>query len=139
MSVCLRYGFLRSTYIACLGVLVAGLWFVPFESALAHALTIEDESSQGRVTIQGGSLEAIESIEEDVIESIDYKEEMRLFIQDISQFSRNYNPNFVVIVENALELLTKTDFTDEELVMPARTYIRSIDGVMEVGLFHGTP
>ena len=139
MSVCLRYGFLRSTYIACLGVLVAGLWFVPFESALAQALTIEDESSQGRVTIQGGSLEAIEAIEEDVIESIDYKEEMRLFIQDISQFSRNYNPNFVVIVENALELLTKTDFTDEELVMPARTYTRSIDGVMEVGLFHGTP
>ena len=139
MSVCLRYGFLRSNYIACLGVLVAGLWFVPFESALAQALTIEDESSQGRVTIQGGSLEAIEAIEEDVIESIDYKEEMRLFIQDISQFSRNYNPNFVVIVENALELLTKTDFTDEELVMPARTYTRSIDGVMEVGLFHGTP
>ena len=67
----------------------------------------------------------------------DTREKMRKFIQSISVFARRYNPNFKIITHGALELLIKRDIVDENEYYPARTYMRTIDGVMTNGLFFG--
>jgi len=66
---------------------------------------------------------------------IDLREEMRRFVQSISEFARGHNPNFVIIVKDGLELLVKRDIVDETRISPARTYMRSIDGILAEGLF----
>jgi cysteinyl-tRNA synthetase len=67
----------------------------------------------------------------------DTREKMRKFIQSITVFARSYNPNFSIITHGALELLIKRDIVDEKEYYPARTYMRTIDGVMTNGLFFG--
>ena len=67
----------------------------------------------------------------------DTREKMRKFIQSITVFARSYNPNFSIITHGALELLIKRDIVDENEYYPARTYMRTIDGVMTNGLFFG--
>lgn len=69
----------------------------------------------------------------------DYREEMRRFVQLISTFAHRKQPDFVVVAENALELLTKVDPVDDTRKSPAQTYIRSIDGVLQDALFFGAP
>jgi cysteinyl-tRNA synthetase, unknown class len=140
MSVLFRKKYSRRIVISCLILLIAGICSLSSGTALAQALTPLKEEIQGRVTIQGNVFEDVGPIEEDLVgPTVDFPEEMRLFIQTIAKNARRRNPNFVIVVENALGLLTKTDRVDEELAMPARTYSRSIDGVLEVGLFYGTP
>ncbi len=68
---------------------------------------------------------------------VDLRQQMRKFVQSISTFARRYNRNFSVITRGALELLIKRDPVDESRIAPARTYMRSIDGVMFDGLFFG--
>jgi cysteinyl-tRNA synthetase len=70
---------------------------------------------------------------------LDYREEMRRFVQSISTFTRKYQPNFVVIPQNALDLLVKIDDVDETRVAPARTHMRSINGVHQEMLQFGDP
>ncbi len=65
---------------------------------------------------------------------LDYREEMRKFVQSISGFSRRFRPNFLVIPQNGLDLLVKIDDVEETRVAPARTYMRSIDGVLQESL-----
>ena len=67
---------------------------------------------------------------------IDLREEMRKFVQSISEFARGHNPNFIIIVKDGLELLVKRDIIDETRKSPARTYMRSIDGILAEGLFN---
>lgn len=67
----------------------------------------------------------------------DYREDMRKFIQSISAFGRRYNRNFVVVVENGLDLLEKVQEADETKSSPARTYLRTINGVLVEGLTFG--
>lgn len=67
----------------------------------------------------------------------DFREDMRIFVQRIADFSRGYNPNFGVVIENSLELVEKRDSVEEGLTTPARTFLRSIDGVLVTGLYHG--
>ena len=66
---------------------------------------------------------------------LNMREEMRKFIQSISTFARRTKPNFYIIVQDGLELLVKRDDVDENRVSPARTYMRSIDGILAQGLF----
>ena len=65
----------------------------------------------------------------------DFREEMRLFVQRISKFARGYNPNFIVIANGGLDLIGKRDEIDQRKTSPARAYIRSLDGIMQKGIF----
>ena len=90
-------------------------------------------------TIQGRTSEEVE-IEIERGEDgplLDFREQLRIFIQRISAYARKENPNFVVIAKGSPELLTKIDVIDIEKVSTARTYIRSIDGILVDGLFFG--
>lgn len=66
---------------------------------------------------------------------MDFREQMRLFVQAISTYSRQTKPGFIVIAKNGLDLMVKRDDTDETQTSPARTYLRSLDGIMVDGLF----
>ncbi|MFQ5620059.1 MAG: hypothetical protein ACE5FR_13935 [Rhodospirillales bacterium] len=67
----------------------------------------------------------------------DYREEMRRFIQAIGAFARRNRRDFLIIPQNGLELLTKVDAIDSTKRAPARTYMRSIDGVLQEALYFG--
>lgn len=61
----------------------------------------------------------------------DFREQMRGFVQSISDYARSLNPRFVVIARGGLALVGKPDPEDDARIFPARTYMRAIDGVME--------
>jgi cysteinyl-tRNA synthetase len=71
--------------------------------------------------------------------ALDPREEMRRFVQSIRTFARQHRRGFVIIPQNGLDLLIKSDEADEGKPSPARTYMRSIDGVLQEGLFFGIP
>lgn len=104
----------------------------------AYAQEADDDEATGRVRIQGR-----EEPEEEaplILDSgplIDFREEMRLFIQKLSTYARSIKPDFAIVVENGEGLTIKTDPNDETLIMPARSFSRSIDGILAVGLYHG--
>ncbi|MBL4613609.1 MAG: hypothetical protein JKY27_01870, partial [Magnetovibrio sp.] len=64
----------------------------------------------------------------------DFRENMRQLVQKVSTFGRAFNPNFVVLAENGLGLVSKANPQDDSQFFPARTYIRSIDGVLQPNL-----
>jgi len=66
---------------------------------------------------------------------IDLREEMRMFVQSVSAYARQYRPNFVVLANGGLDLLVKRDPVDETKISPARAYMRSLDGVLQEGMF----
>jgi len=66
---------------------------------------------------------------------IDYREEMRKFIQSISEYGRQKKPNFVIIAKNSLDLLIKRNIYNDMETPKAQTYIRAIDGVIQEGMF----
>jgi len=66
---------------------------------------------------------------------IDLREEMRMFVQRIATYARRVKPNFIVIAKDGLDLLVKRDATDDTKTSPARAYLRTIDGVMQQGMF----
>jgi len=66
---------------------------------------------------------------------INYREEMRLFVQSISAYARGLRPNFVVVANGGLDLLVKRDPVEETKVAPARAYMRALDGVLQEGMF----
>ncbi len=68
---------------------------------------------------------------------IDHREEMRGFIQRIADYARAQKNGFAVVARDAGELIIKRDVQDEKIISPARTFIRSIDGVMFDGVFAG--
>lgn len=63
---------------------------------------------------------------------INYREEMRGFVQEIAEFSRDQDPDFLIIPQNGHELLMK----DQQL---ATSYINSVSGVGQESLFYGYP
>lgn len=66
---------------------------------------------------------------------IDYREEMRNFVQSISEYGRLTKPNFVVVANNGLDLLIKRNIYNDKITPKARSYMRSIDGIMQEGMF----
>ena len=115
----------------------AGLLLV---SSALNAQDLPEDEGDGRVRIQGQDV-----IDDDLLDLgptgplVDYREEMRLFIQNISRFARGYRRDFSVIIEDALALVIKTNISDDALILPARTFTRSIQGVMATGLYYGKP
>ncbi|MDD9878456.1 MAG: hypothetical protein OXR84_13535 [Magnetovibrio sp.] len=91
---------------------------------------------QGFVRIQGRRLPAAEAAPAPATETlIDLREEMRKLVLSISRFARKHRPNFRIIVRGGLDLLVKRDDVDETKVSPARTYMRTLDGLLAEGLF----
>ncbi|MGJ3258972.1 MAG: hypothetical protein ACFE0S_05155 [Rhodospirillales bacterium] len=93
----------------------------------------------GYVRVQGqdpatGALDQILAPARDLI---DYREEMRVFIQRISSYARQQKRNFLVVARDASELIIKRNVQDESIISPARTFTRSIDAVMYDGVFRG--
>jgi cysteinyl-tRNA synthetase, unknown class len=105
-------------------------------SALATAQTEGQVRSQGRVISPDENQSPTTGSIGPLFEP---REEMRKFIQNISTFARRYRRNFTIITQNGLALLTKSDSGDETQALPARTYMRSIDGVLQEALFYGLP
>ena len=66
--------------------------------------------------------------------NINHRQEMRKFIRNISAFGRRLDPNFIIMTQDGLELLEKTNAGDEEGSSPSRTYIQSLDGILIKGL-----
>jgi cysteinyl-tRNA synthetase len=66
---------------------------------------------------------------------IDYREEMRKFVQLISEYGRLTKPNFAIVTKNGLDLLIKRNIYNDKITPKARSYMRSIDGVMQEGMF----
>ena len=119
---------MRSLRVFCLAALIA----LVAGSALAQV--------RGQVRIQGRDGEVEDAPTAGPREFLlDYREEMRRFVQSISGFTRRYRPNFLVIPQNGLDLLVKIDDVEETRVAPARTYMRSIDGVLQESLQFGDP
>ncbi len=65
---------------------------------------------------------------------IDYKQEMRDFVQDISAYAKERNPNFAIIPQNGAELVSTTG--DDEGT-PDTDYIHAIDGMGQESLNYG--
>ena len=63
-----------------------------------------------------------------------YRQEMRQFIIDLSQYSKSIKPGFKIIPQNGIQLCT----IDGEISgVPSRNYLNAIDGISQEGLFYG--
>lgn len=71
---------------------------------------------------------------EDEYSDIDFKEEMRDFVIEISEYSKGINTGFIIIPQNGQELVT---LNGDESDPPHSEYIESIDGVGREDLFYG--
>lgn len=65
---------------------------------------------------------------------MDYKQEMRDFVQDISTYSKGINPNFAIIPQNGAELISTTGDNEGS---PEMNYINAIDGIGQESLNYG--
>lgn len=109
---------------------------------LAQLVQPEQENTEpsGRVRIQGRDLVPETGPDNGSnIPLLDFREEMRDFVARIAEYARRIRPNFNVIVEDALDLTIKRDDIDQEITSPARTFMRSIDGIIVSDLFSGNP
>ncbi|CAN5491069.1 endo alpha-1,4 polygalactosaminidase [soil metagenome] len=66
-------------------------------------------------------------------EQIDYREEMRLFVEEISSFSRTQHPGFIIIPQNGQALLNANPDGSGN----AQNYFLAIDGLGREELFYG--
>ena len=117
---------------------MAGLLLAVLGLALLPALAAAQE--RGRVRIQGcdGQGDTVAPTPGPAL-SLDPREEMRRFVQSIRTFARQHKRGFVIIPQNGLDLLIRSDEANENKISVARTYMRSIDGVLQKGLFFGIP
>ncbi len=65
---------------------------------------------------------------------MDYKQEMRQFVQNISAFARSQHHGFIVIPQNGVELVS---LTGDETGKADTTYLSAIDGLGQEDLFYG--
>ena len=65
---------------------------------------------------------------------LDYRQEMRTFVQHISAYARNQDPDFIIIPQNGQELLVQGQDVHSAIDHP---YINSLDGIGREDLFYG--
>ncbi len=65
---------------------------------------------------------------------LDYKQEMRNFVMGISRYAKTFNPDFLIIPQNGIELVT---LSGKENGTPAIDYLNAIDGNGQEDLFYG--
>jgi cysteinyl-tRNA synthetase len=63
-----------------------------------------------------------------------YRQKMRQFVIDLSQYSKSVNPLFKIIPQNGIQLCT---IDGEATSVPSRDYLNAIDGISQEGLFYG--
>ena len=63
-----------------------------------------------------------------------YRQYMREFVQNISQYARTIDENFIVIPQNGQELVTQNGEADGQ---PATEFLQAIDGLGREDLFYG--
>lgn len=71
---------------------------------------------------------------------MDFIEEMRSYVIEISRWAKSYRSDFSMIAMNGLELtefLEKTLFTMRGIAEPARDYLRALDGLLVEAPFYG--
>jgi len=73
-------------------------------------------------------------VREQPYENIDFKEEMRNFVIGINHYSKSFNPNFYIIPQNGIELITQNGTESGNI---HNAYIDAIDGQAQEGLFYG--
>ena len=66
--------------------------------------------------------------------AIDYRYEMRQFVEKISSYARAVDPDFIIIPQNGQELLVHGEDSRSEI---DQQYIDSIDGIGREDLFYG--
>ena len=59
---------------------------------------------------------------------VDYREQMRLLVEHVAAEARAHDPEFVVVVQDGLDLLVKPG--SDELPAPASAYRKALDGVL---------
>ncbi|RPH93470.1 MAG: hypothetical protein EHM72_16300 [Calditrichaeota bacterium] len=67
-------------------------------------------------------------------EPVNYRQEMRRFVQEISRYAEERHAGFFIIPQNGLELLTANGEPDGAIVAD---YLAAIDGVGQEDLFYG--
>ncbi len=66
--------------------------------------------------------------------NINYKQEMRLFVEHISSYAKGINANFFIVPQNGVELVSNTGDNDGS---PEINYINAIDGIGREDLYYG--
>ncbi|WP_143307553.1 endo alpha-1,4 polygalactosaminidase [Chitinophaga vietnamensis] len=67
-------------------------------------------------------------------EGINYRQELRTFIQDISAWARTQQPNFIVVAQNSSELLTTGGSATDSVVS---AYVKALNGIGREELLYG--
>jgi cysteinyl-tRNA synthetase len=67
-------------------------------------------------------------------DDMDYRQEMRDFIAEISNYAHNFNGDFIVIPQNALELVTNSGNADNTI---NQEYLAAINAIGFEDLFYG--
>lgn len=65
---------------------------------------------------------------------IDYKEEMRTFVKEISAFAKNQDPDFIVIPQNGHRLVSSTGEPNGTAVT---SYLEAVDALGQEDLYYG--
>ncbi|MEJ2627440.1 MAG: endo alpha-1,4 polygalactosaminidase [bacterium] len=65
---------------------------------------------------------------------VDYRQEMRSFVQKISQYAKSIDEDFIIIPQNGQEIITQNGEADGLLVSD---YLAAIDGTGREDLFYG--
>ncbi len=71
---------------------------------------------------------------ESLPKDMDYKQEMRNFVQKISAYAKGINPDFAIISQNGAEIVSTTG---DNTGLPEMSYINAIDGIGQEDLFYG--
>src|SRR5690348_854232 len=72
--------------------------------------------------------------DDDEIPALDFRQEMREFVQEISAYSKDQKSSFLIIPQNGQEILTVNSEPDGAL---ATAYVNAIDAVGREDLFYG--
>ncbi len=75
------------------------------------------------------------SCKKDDLSNIDFRQEMRNFVQEISQYAKTKNTSFAIIPQNGTQIIS----TDNETLVANLQYINSIDGIGQESLNYGYP
>ncbi len=67
-------------------------------------------------------------------DNIDFKQEMRDFVQNISQYAKSHQSGFIIIPQNGVELITTNGEPNAQVDLD---YIHAIDGQAQESLFFG--
>ena len=127
---------MRPIHLIIVVMLCAGLMTTSANAQNPPGAAGGPEGNDGYVRIQGREVPRDDAAPAPAQESLlDLREEMRKLVISAARFSRKQRRNFRVIARGGLDLLVKRDDVDETKTSPARTYMRSLDGILVEGLF----